>query len=173
MSSSAWLKYVIVFLGVLFVRLLPFRAPNVEPVLSAVMPLSKRYGALESLGFAVLSIVLYDALTAGIGAWTLVPAVAYGALALAAYAYFRRAPATRLHFVSFSIVGVLAYDIVTGLTVGPMAYGQSLSAALAGQIPFTVLHLLGSVLFAAVVSPMLHRWLQESEQAAPALSRAL
>lgn len=169
MTTGAWLKYAIVFLGVLLVRLLPFRAPNVEPLLSAVMPLTKRYGVLEGVAFAVFSIVLYDALTAGIGIWTLVTALAYGSLAVGAYFYFKNKKPSRGNFVIYSIVAVLFYDLVTGLTVGPLAYGQSFSAALAGQVPFTALHLLGAVFFAAVVSPLLYRWLQESEALAPAL----
>ncbi len=163
MTSGAWLKYGIVFLGVLLIRLIPFRAPNVEPLLAAVMPLTKRYGALEGFAFAVLSIVIYDALTAGFGIWTLVTAAAYGTLAIGAHVYFKTRKPSRGNFVRFSIVAVLAYDVVTGLTVGPLAYGQSFSAALLGQIPFTVLHLLGAVLFAAVASPLLYKWLQESE----------
>lgn len=170
MQSGAWLKYGIIFLGVLFVRLIPFRAPNVEPILSAVMPLTKRYGALEGFVFAVLSIVVYDALTAGFGIWTLITAAAYGAVAIGAHYFFLVRTPTRGNFVAYSVVGVLFYDAVTGLTVGPLSYGQSFAVALAGQVPFTVLHLLGAVLFAAVASPLLYRWLQESE--APALARA-
>lgn len=172
MTAGAWLKYAIVFLGVLLVRLLPFRAPNVEPLLSAVMPLTKRYGALEGFAFAVLSIVIYDALTAGLGIWTLVTALAYGALAVGAYFYFKNRKPTRGNFVVYSILAVLFYDIVTGLTVGPLAYGQSFSSALVGQVPFTALHLIGAVFFAVVVSPLLYRWLQESEAPAVALVKA-
>jgi len=166
------LKYTIVFLGVILIRLIPFRAPNVEPLLAAVMPLTKRYGALEGVVFALASIILYDALTAGLGVWTLVTAAAYAGIALGAHAYFSRREPTRGNFVRFSIVAVLAYDAVTGLTVGPLAYGQSFSAALAGQVPFTVLHLLGAVLFAAVLSPLLYKWLQISEATAPAVAHA-
>lgn len=54
MTSGAWVKYGILFLGVMFVRLLPFRAPNVEPLLSAVSHLS---GAI--LFAAVVSPLLY------------------------------------------------------------------------------------------------------------------
>ena len=171
--SSAWLKYAVVFLGVMLVRLLPFRAPNVEPLLSAVMPMTKRFGMLEGAAFAVLSIVLYDALTAGLGIWTAVTALAYAGIAIGAHFFFARRKPSRGNFVQYSIISVLVYDAVTGLTVGPLAFGQSLSAAMLGQIPFTVLHLIGAVLFAAVVSPVLYRWLQESEvpAVAPATAR--
>lgn len=169
---SAWLKYTIVFLGVMLVRLIPFRPPNVEPLLSAVMPLTKRFGMLEGAGFAVLSIVLYDAVTAGLGIWTFVTALAYAGIAVGAYFYFKNRSPSRGNFVRYSIISVLVYDAVTGLTVGPLAFNQPLSAAIMGQIPFTVLHLLGAVFFAMVASPLLYRWLQESEATAPAAARA-
>ncbi len=174
MTAVAWFKYSVAFLAVLLFRLLPFRAPNVEPLLSAIMPLSKSYGALPGLAFAILSIVLYDALTAGIGVWTLVAAVAYGLVSVGAYYYFKNRAASRSNFITFSIVSVVLYDAATGLTTGPLMYGQSLSAAASGQIPFTMLHLLGAVLFAAVVSPALYRWLASSEvfAVAPVQARA-
>lgn len=162
------LKYIIVFLGVMLIRLIPFRAPNVEPLLAALMPLTKRFGALEGVVFALASIILYDALTAGLGIWTLVTAAAYASLAVGAHVYFMRREPSRGNFIRFSVVAIIAYDAVTGLTVGPLAYGQTMSAALVGQIPFTILHLLGGVLFAAVLSPLLYKWLQESEATAPA-----
>ncbi len=164
---AAWIKYVIIFAGVFLFRLLPFRAPNVEPVLASLMPLSKRFGALSSALFAVLSIVLYDAVTSGFGIWTAVTALAYGAIGIASYLYFRNREATRGNFVRFTIVSILFYDAVTGLTVGPIAFHQPLASALVGQIPFTILHLLGSIVFAALVSPALYRWLARSPVVVP------
>ena len=165
---SGRMKYVLTFVAVMAFRLLPFRAPNVEPILSAVMPLSKRFGAIPGILFGVLSIVLYDSVTSGWGVWTLITALAYGALGAASYFYFKNRSASARNFVGFSIVAVLFYDAVTGLTIGPLFNGQSFSAAVAGQIPFTVLHLLGAVTFAALVSPVLYRWLSMSEAPAPA-----
>lgn len=164
---SDWLKYILTFTVVMLFRLLPFRAPNVEPILAAVMPLSKRFGGLAGTLFGVLSIVLYDAVTSGWGAWTWVTALAYGCLGAASYFYFRNRSASAGNFVRFSIAGILFYDAATGLTIGPLFNGQSFSVALAGQIPFTVLHLLGAVTFAALVSPVLYRWLSMSEASAP------
>ena len=162
-------KVALVFLAVLLFRLIPWRAPNVEPILASVMPLSKRSGALESVLFAILSIVIYDALTAGWGIWTLVPALTYGVVALAAHLYFKKATASRTNFIGFSVAGILFYDAVTGL-IGPVFEHQSFDVALAGQVPFTALHLLGGVAFAALVSHALYRWL--STETSLALSAA-
>lgn len=168
-EMRAHAKVAAIFLGVLLFRLIPWRAPNVEPILASVMPLSKRGGALQAALFAVLSIVVYDALTAGWGVWTLVPALTYGLIGAASHVYFARAEASRAHFVGFSVAAILFYDAVTAL-IGPAFEGQSLAVALAGQVPFTALHLLGGVVFAALVSPALYRWL--STETVPALAPA-
>lgn len=152
--------------------LLPVRAPNVEPLLAALMPLGKRAGALVGVGFAVSSILVYDALTVGWGSWTWAAAGAYALVALAASLYFHYAPGTRAHFVGFGIVATLAYDALTGLTVGPFIFGQPFALALAGQVPFTLLHLAGTTLFALVLSPILDTALAAKQQEAPAAEPA-
>lgn len=162
-KSARLLKVAIVFSAVLLFRLIPFRAPNVEPILASAMPLSKRSGAVSAAVFSALSIVAYDALTAGWGSWTIIAALAYAAVGAASGYYFSSRAASRANFVRYSVAAVLFYDAVTGLLPGPLLDGQSFSAALYGQIPFTVLHLLGSVAFAALVSPALYRWLETSE----------
>ena len=158
------LKYLIGFAVVFLVRLLPFRPPNVEPVMATMMPFAKRFGALSGFVFASLSIVLFDAVTSGWGVWTLVTALAYGALGVASYYFFRTRESCAKNYVLFAVFGTLFYDAVTGLTIGPLLWGQSFSVALAGQIPFTLLHLTGNLLFAAVVSPALYRWVVANQQ---------
>lgn len=158
--NSLWLKAAIAWVGVFLFRflLLSFRAPNVEPMLATIMPFSKRIGALGGFAFAFLGIVLYDIATLRVGPWTWVTALAYGLLAVASYFYFKKKEATRTHFVGFGIIATLVYDAATGFTVGPIFFHQSLSAAVIGQIPFTALHLLGTIVFAAFLSPVLARW---------------
>jgi membrane-associated HD superfamily phosphohydrolase len=170
MNANRTATLVLTWLGVFAFRffLLPFRAPNVEPLMAALMPIGKRAGMFASIFFAVTSIVLYDAVTAGWGSWTLAAAGAYALVALAASFYFRFAPSTRAHFVGFGIVATLAYDVLTGLTVGPIIFHQSFAEALAGQIPFTILHLASTVLFALVLSPFLDKILASDTQEARA-----
>lgn len=170
MNTSRAYTVALAWIGVFAFRffLLPFRAPNVEPILSVLMPVGTRMGMLASVAFAVSSIVVYDAFTAGWGSWTLAAALAYALVAILAALYFRVAPSTRAHFVGFSIGATLLYDALTGLTVGPLIFGQPFAAALYGQIPFTLMHLAGAVLFAAVVSPALDRALAAQEQTASA-----
>lgn len=176
MVTHRFATIALTWLGIFAFRffLLPLRAPNVEPLMAALMPIGKRVGVLANILFAVSSIALYDAVTSGWGSWTLAAAGAYGLVALLASLYFRVAPATRSHFVGFGIGATLLYDALTGLTVGPLIFHQPFSTAVMGQIPFTLMHLAGAILFALVLSPILDRALATSRAEAPApeLSRA-
>lgn len=167
---SIRLKIFAAWVGVFAFRLLllPFRAPNVEPLMATLMPISKTSSRWVSFSFAFLGIVLYDAVTSGFGMWTLVTALAYGLVGLAAYEYFARREATRVNFITFAIISTIIYDLVTGLSVGPMFFGQPFIAAALGQVPFTILHLLGNITFAAFLSPVLYRWFRSSPSAARA-----
>lgn len=151
-------KFIIGFCVVFAFRLIPFRLPNVEPVLATAMPFAKRFGATGGFLFGALSIVLFDAVTSGWGMWTLITACAYGAVGAGAYVFFRNRESTRGNYVTYAVMGTLFYDAVTGLTVGPIVFGQPFMVALVGQIPFTALHLVGSVGFAYFLSPIMYRW---------------
>ncbi|MEK7107312.1 MAG: hypothetical protein AAB899_03955, partial [Patescibacteria group bacterium] len=48
-------------------------------------------------------------------------------------------------------------------TIGPIFQGQPFMVALTGQIPFTLMHLLGTVVFATLLSPSLYRWVVTNE----------
>ena len=160
---TGWLKLVIGWATVFAFRLIPFRIPNVEPMLATVMPFSKRYGALGSFLFGFLGIALYDAVTSGLGIWTLVTAFAYGGLGLGAHFFFKNRDASVKNFLKFGVVGTIAYDAVTGLTIGPIFMGQPFMLALTGQIPFTILHLAGTIVFSIFLSPAIYRWVIQSE----------
>ncbi len=155
-------KFIIGWAAVLLFRLIPFRPPNFEPMLATVMPFSKRYGVLGSFLFGFLGIVLYDALTSGWGTWTWVTAICYGILGLGAHYFFKNREASVRNFLIFGVPGTIAYDAVT-MMIGPVFGNQSLALALAGQIPFTLMHVLGTVVFATLLSPALYRWVVRNE----------
>ena len=161
--STGWFKFIIGWGVVFLFRLIPFRLPNVEPMLATVMPFSKRYGVLGSFLFGFLGIALYDAITSGWGVWTLVTALAYGALGIGAHFFFKNRDASVKNFLKFGIVGTIAYDAVTGLTIGPIFMNQPFLIALSGQIPFTLLHLAGTIVFSVCLSPAIYRWVLQSE----------
>jgi len=152
-----WIKYTITFISVMAIRLVPFRAPNVEPVMTAIMPFGKVYGGVASFIFGFFSIVIYDSVTSGLGIWTLVTALAYGGLGLGAHYFFKNRSGWK-NYATYAVIATIVYDVITGLTVGPIYFHQSFMVSLVGQIPFTMMHLLGNVSFAIVLSPVIERW---------------
>ncbi len=152
-----WIKYTFAFIAVLAVRLLPMRAPNLEPIMATQMPFGRVYGKLAAFLFGAMSIAIYDLVTSGLGIWTLVTGVAYGLVGLGAVWFFKNRTG-RANYAIYAVIATIAYDAVTGLTVGPLFFGQTFMGALVGQIPFTALHLLGNVAFAIVLSPVIEKW---------------
>jgi hypothetical protein len=157
--KDGFVKLTIGWLVVFVVRLMPFRPPNVEPILSTLMPFSKKYGLAGGFFFAFLSIVLFDIAVAQFGIWTLTTGLVYGLVGLVSGIYFRNRESKAVEYLKFSLVSTLIYDAITGPGMA-YVFGHPLTfqAALVGQIPFTLLHLLGNGILALTVSPMLYRW---------------
>ena len=152
-----WFKYIISFIVVFAVRMIPFRTPNIEPIMAVQMPFGKVYGGVYAFLFGALSIVVYDSVTSGLGIWTAITAVAYGLVGLGAQAYFKNRSGWK-SYASYAIIATILYDAITGLSLGPLFFGQSFAQAFIGQIPFTMLHLLGNVSFAIILSPAIEKW---------------
>jgi len=173
------LKFFLALVLCLLVRLIPFRAPNVEPILATTMPMSRAYGALVGFSFALLSILLYDILTHTLGVQTFFTAGAYGILGLWSASYFSAKGGSasggnnnKWGYVRFAIIGTLFFDAVTGLLIGPLFFHQSFLSTLIGQIPFTALHLLGNTIFAFILSPAIYDFLIKKKPARNAFSIA-
>lgn len=143
----------------LVARLIPLRAPNIEPIFAVMMPFSKAYGAFVAFSFTILSILIYDISTGTLGVQTFFTAGAYGIISLWSASYFKNNKENKWNYVHFAIFGTLLYDALTGLTVGPIFFHQSFLGSLVGQIPFTALHLFGNITFALVLSPAVYNFL--------------
>ncbi len=163
-SSKNWLKYTVGIVTCLLIRFIPFRPPNVEPILATMMPFSKKYGIFSGFLFSFTSIALYDIFSGKIGSWTFVTAGVYGAIGFAAGIYFKNRESTAWNYAKFAIVGTIVYDIMTGLTIGPIFFHQSFMTALVGQIPFTTLHLIGNVGFAIIFSPLIYKFVIQNKK---------
>lgn len=161
--STGWLKLVLGFAAVFIIRMLPMRPANFEPMLATIMPFSTRFGFITSFLFGFLGIALFDAVTSGIGIWTVIAGFMYGALGAGAHLFFQKCEPSTKNFLAFGIVGTIVYDVMTGLTVGPLAFGQPLMVAIVGQIPFTLMHLLGTVVFTLALSPALLKWVVRND----------
>jgi uncharacterized membrane protein YuzA (DUF378 family) len=165
-------KYIIGIVIVVLLRLLP-HPPNVEPITATLMPFAKKWGMLAGLAFGALTVLSFDVITGTIGPWSLFTAGAYALFGLAAGWYFspacakddatdRRAGSSRAQYVILAVIGTLFYDAITGLTLGPLFFGQPFMVALVGQIPFTLYHLAGNVVLAAFLSPLIERWVVQN-----------
>ncbi len=161
---SGTIKFILGWMAVFLFRLilLPVRPPNFEPLMGAMMPFSKRYGILATFSFGFFAIVIYDAVTSGWGIWTWVTAACYGLLGVGAYYFFKNREASVKNFLTFGIPATLLYDAVT-MMIGPLFSTQLWSVALLGQIPFTIMHLISTVFFATVLSPVLYRWVIQND----------
>ncbi|KKP85728.1 hypothetical protein A3B84_00410 [Candidatus Nomurabacteria bacterium RIFCSPHIGHO2_02_FULL_35_13] len=154
-------KIFIIFIGCLLFRLIPLRAPNVEPIMASIMPLGRKYGAFLGFIFGFLSIFLYDAVT-HFGAWTWVTAITYGVIGAISSFYFKKFKSSILNFALFAFFATVVFDFVTGILFAPM-FGQTMWSAFILQIPFTALHLAGNIGFALTLSPLINKWIA-SEQ---------
>lgn len=154
-------KIITIFVGCLLFRLIPLRAPNVEPIMASIMPLSRKYGAFLGFLFGFLSIFLYDTLT-HFGSWTWITAITYGTIGALASIYFNKFKTSIFHFALFSIFATIVFDLITGVLFAPI-FGQTMLNALVMQIPFTVLHLAGNIGFAVTLSPLINKWLVSKE----------
>ncbi|MFA5936772.1 MAG: ECF transporter S component [Candidatus Paceibacterota bacterium] len=154
-------KIVTIFFGCFLFRLLPLRAPNVEPIMASVMPLGRKYGVFFGFAFGFLSIFLYDLVT-HFGSWTWTTAITYGLVGAVSSLYFKRFKSSVFHFAVFSFFATIIFDLITGVLFAPM-FGQTMWNALILQIPFTVLHLAGNIGFAFTLSPLINKWLMSEE----------
>jgi hypothetical protein len=159
----SWLKIIISWLVCFLVRLIPLRAPNLEPILATQMPLSKRYGWLIGFGYGLLSIALFDLIVGKIGVWTLITGIAYGLVGVGAWWFFKNRASKIINYVSYSVMATILYDAATGLSIGPIFFHQSFMQSLLGQIPFTAMHLVGNILLAIIISPILYNWVVMNE----------
>ncbi len=159
--NIATIKYIIGWLVVFAIRLvpIPFRPPNIEPVLATTMPFAKQFGAIGAFLFGFFSIALFDLATMKVGMWTLITALAYGTLGIGAYYFFKNRESSAKNYVLYAIPATLFYDAITGLSVGPLFFGQSFMEAFIGQIPFTLWHLAGNIIFATLLSPLVYHWI--------------
>ncbi len=155
------IKYIIALLTVIVLRLVP-HPPNVEPIMSTMMPFAKRWGRFAGLFFAVLAILSFDLITGTLGVWSIMTAGTYALLGIAAGFYFKNKKSDVKNYVGFSVVGTLVYDAITGIGTGVLFFKQSFMITLIGQIPFTLYHLGGNIVLAAVVSPLLYRWVLDN-----------
>lgn len=151
------IKYLIGILTVVTMRFIP-HPPNVEPIMSTMMPFSKKWGWLSGAFFCLFSVLLFDIISGTLGVWSLMTAGTYGLIGTSSGLYFKNRESRIKNYVKFSVLATLFYDAVTGIGTGMLFFNQSFSTTFLGQIPFTIYHLAGNILLAIIVSPALYKW---------------
>ena len=152
-----FLKYMTTLGVCVLIRLLPWRVPNVEPIMGTLLPISKGFGYASGFLFGFISIVIFDSLTK-FGIWTWMTAITYGLVGLGGAWWFKHQEGSAKNFVTYSVVATLIYDFITGPIMSSIIFKMSFTQALIGQIPFTLWHLGGNIILAAILSPVLYKW---------------
>gem|GEM_PF-2616527 len=131
--------------------------PNSDPIMGFVIPAAKNEKWWKGPLFAFATMFSFDFFTSGIGTWTYVTSATYALIALAFHFHFRAArqkSSLRL-FLSNGILGVLAFDLITGPMMSAALFGQSFRLTFIMQIPFTVMHLVSAAFSTIIISPFL------------------
>jgi uncharacterized membrane protein YuzA (DUF378 family) len=132
--------------------------PNNDPIMSMALPFSRRSSVLTSFAFPFVTMVSFDIVTGFIGSWTLVTGITYGLIGIIFHYYLKnKSDVGMRRYLGCGILGVLAFDFVTGVLATPLMFGMPFMTALIGQIPFTARHLLTTSAFILVITPLLDK----------------
>jgi uncharacterized membrane protein len=158
-SFDGALKYAVGFVGTLIFRLLsPFLGLwNISPLMATELAGAKAYGPWVGGLYGALSIALVDILMGKSGTWTIITSLTYGAVGIFGAYFLKDREANAKNFVIATIIGTLFFDLITGVFMGPLMFGQPWIEAIVGQIPFTLRHLAGNMFFAIALSPWFYR----------------
>ncbi|MBI4120731.1 MAG: hypothetical protein HY457_00540 [Parcubacteria group bacterium] len=158
-SLNGFPKYLAGFFATLVFRLITplIGLSNISPLMATQLAGGKAYGPWVAGLYGALSIVILDLTVGQVGSWTLITALTYGAVGIGGAYFLKNRMASATNFVIASIVGTLFFDVVTGVLMGPLMYGQPWMEAITGQIPFTLRHLAGNVFFAITLAPWFYR----------------
>lgn len=90
--------------------------------------------------------ILFDFMTLKVGVWTIGTALVYGLIASIFSMYLSKLKKVSLgRYGVMSVVGILAFDFLTGPVMSSYMFRIPFEIALLGQIPFTLLHLASGV----------------------------
>lgn len=157
-------KFIIGFLATMVFRLLSpfFGLWNVSPLMATELTGSKAYGPIVGGLYGALSMFLLDLFMGKVGTWTILTSLTYGFVGFAGAYFLKNRLANSRNFILASIVGTLFFDLVTGVIAGPLMFGGSFAVAAIGQIPFTLRHLTGNIIFAGLLAPWFYRSIMEN-----------
>lgn len=162
-NTQNLVKYLIWILTVIILRLLP-HPPNVEPIMSTMMPFSKKWWWFSGMIFCLFSILIYDLLTGTLWVWTFVTAWTYAFLWICASLYLKNKENKIKYYVIFSVIATIIYDGITWIGIWIIFFNQSFITTFLWQIPFTLYHLWWNIILSIIVSPILYKWVIDNSE---------
>ena len=149
------IKYFLGLAACNFYRLLKF-FPNNDPIMGFTLPFARRDKWWQAMLFPAIAMTSFDLITMKVGIWTIFTTATYGLIGLLFYAYFKRKKRVGLKtYAKSSAIGVLIFDVLTGPIMSSYLFKMPLSAAVLGQIPFTIMHLASAIAFTILLAPVL------------------
>ncbi|MFQ5406411.1 MAG: hypothetical protein ACE5DI_04620 [Candidatus Micrarchaeia archaeon] len=155
-KATGTLKFTLSLALCILFRMASIPLPNIEPVMTFILPLSKKYGKHLAFLFGATSIIALDLVMNRAGLWTIYTALAYGAIGAAATSFFKKPKTSRARYVGLALTGTLFYDAVTAYFFG-LQFNQPLLVTIMGQIPFTFYHLIGNIALVGLFSPLVEK----------------
>jgi len=158
-SLAGMPKYAAGFVFTLVARLAtPFLGlPNVSPLMATQLTGSKAYGPWVAGLYGGLNMLIIDLVMGQVGTWTLVTALTYGAVGIWGAYFLAKRKASAFNFALASILGTLFFDLITGVFMSSILFGQAWMISAVGQVPFTLRHLAGNLFFAVALAPWFYR----------------
>ncbi|HLB94484.1 MAG TPA: hypothetical protein VJJ81_04515 [Candidatus Babeliales bacterium] len=150
--TSFWLISAIFSLLIKFYCNLP---GNLDLLFGLQLFLAQFFGPLALGSWTALNIFSYDLYTGNLGFWSLVTASTYfwvsyvTKIFISAHEFLPLKHKIKpknynlINFLIFTIIITVFYDLMTAST-GPIFFNQAWSVMLAGQVPFTLIHLLSN-----------------------------
>jgi len=130
--------------------------PNNDPIMGVLLPYAKQQKWWVAPLFAFLTMASFDIVTFKVGIWTFVTSSTYAGLGILFHFCYRRLKKVGLkEYLGSGVVGVLIFDFITGPIMSSWLFHIPFSAALIGQIPFTLLHLASVSAFILILTPLL------------------
>jgi uncharacterized membrane protein len=145
--------------GILFIaglRFLMAPYPNIEPIMLFTIVSALSYGPLAGFLIGFGSMLVSDLFIGLAGPWTIYTTLTYGFVGLSVgFLGIRKKEWGRAGLTAVTFVMVILYDLITA-TFFAFEFMVPWNAAIASQIPFTLLHLSNCV-FVFLFAPYLMR----------------
>lgn len=161
MKTDNLLKYLTGLITVIALRIIP-HPPNIEALTSTIMPFGKRWGMLAGMLFGAIAVLSFDLITATLGPWTIMTLSMYTLMGAASGFFLKNRENKIKDYVVFAVIATIVYDAVTGIGTGVLFFNQPFIATAIAQVPFTLMHLGGNIVFAFVISPLLYNWVLDN-----------